>query len=506
MDRKDIRIALTLTAAAFVLRVFWIGSQSLWVDEILTLGKSIPKAGLNIWDYLRYNIQGPVHSFVVYLFHLVSSQDAWLRFPSAIAGALSVFFFYRWIGIWLGFPTARLASALLVVSPLHVYYSQEIRAYSFLFLFVTLTGFYLHRLLDSDRAAPRIAYAVGIGFAALSNFTAAFLYVVHGIIYVIRRPFTGRRVLRWVVISLVILIIIAPWVYRIYVIIDVQKLVTPVKPGEITQTQRLRGETTVTASAIPYLMYTFSVGFSLGPSLRDLHETASLSSVIRAHGFWILWVGFLFGGLFAVGIWRLLSGNLPWKQMALYLLVPLACVLILCWQNAKAFNVRYVLVSLPAFLCVIALGLQALRSPVKHVLTFLVFGTLVLSLGNYYFNDRYAREDVRGAALYLEDHAEPNECILVPTVVEVFDYYYDGDSPVRNIWIPPGTSHTRIDEQLDKILAACSTVWYVNAREWDHDKSGYLRGALNSRCRAVETNDELAGVRITKYERKSDNP
>jgi hypothetical protein len=210
--------------------------------------------------------------------------------------------------------------------------------------------------------------------------------------------------------------------------------------------------------------------------------------------------------VFAAGVWRLFSGRLSWKQMALYLVVPLACVLILCWQNAKAFNVRYVLVSLPAFLCVLALGLQAFRPPVKQLLTVLVFGTLLLSLGNYYFNDRYAREDVRGAARYIEKNAVSDECILVPTVIEVFDYYYDGESPIRNVWIPAGTPQERIDEQLDKVFATCSTVWYVAAREWDHDKSGYLRGALDSRCRVVETMGDLAGVSITKYERKNESP
>jgi predicted membrane-bound mannosyltransferase len=502
MDKKNLRIVIVLVVAALLLRLFRIGTQSLWVDEILTLGKTIPKSDLNIWDYLRYNIQGPFHSFVVYLFHLVSSSDAWLRLPSALAGAFSVYFFYRWIGIWLGYPVARLASLLLVIHPLHIYYSQAIRAYSFLFLFATMTSFYLHRLLESDKGSTRLAYAIGVGLAALSNFSAAFLYVVHSVIYIVRKPFHGKRLMRWIVVSLVILIIIAPWVYRIYVIIDVQKLVTPVRPGEITETQRLRGETTVTASAIPYLFYTFSAGFSLGPSPRDLHKDTTLSSVLKSHWIWIVWVGALFGSIFAAGVWRLQTGGLPWKQVALYLLIPLALVLVLCWQNAKAFNVRYVLVSLPAYLCVIALGLRALPPRYRNAATVLVVATMLVSLGNYYFNDRYAKEDVRGAASYVEANAASGQCVVVPTVIEVFEYYFAGSNPVRAVWNPPGTPRQRVDEQVDRILAACPTIWYVNAREWDHDRDGYLRDTLALRCRVVDTFGGLAGVSITKYERK----
>ena len=75
---------VALVVGALLLRVYRIGHQSLWVDELLTLDVSDPKDGLNIWSYVKYNIHGPLHSFVVYLFQLVSSKDAWLRMPSAL--------------------------------------------------------------------------------------------------------------------------------------------------------------------------------------------------------------------------------------------------------------------------------------------------------------------------------------------------------------------------------------------------------------------------------------
>ena len=65
-------------------------------------------------------------------------------------------------------------------------------------------------------------------------------------------------------------------------------------PGEIHTTERLRGETTVSAAAVPYAFYTFSAGFTLGPSLRELHEDASMPAVIRRHGPVVGWVALLF--------------------------------------------------------------------------------------------------------------------------------------------------------------------------------------------------------------------
>jgi hypothetical protein len=402
--------------------------------------------------------------------------------------------------IWLETRTAWIATILFSLHPLHIYYSQELRNYSFLLFFGILSCYYLHRLLTEDTRRNLLLYACGMALAALSNFSAAFLYVIHGVIYLVRRGFSGKRVLRWLTASLIILVLISPWIYRIYVVIDVPKLVTPVKPGEISSTERLRGETTVTPNAIPYILYTFSAGFTLGPSTGELHRNTTIASVFRHYWPAILYVGVLFGWLSLAGAVQLIRRGLPWKQVGLYLFVPMALVFLLCWQNAKAINVRYVLISLPVYLGIIAVGLQSLRPAIARVLTVLVVLTLIFSLGNYYFNGRYAREDIRGAARYLEVQANEGECILAPTIREVFQYYYGKANPVHAIYAPMGTPKERIDAQLEKLFTACETVWYVRAREWADDADGYLLRALGNAYRPAEFVDRYDGVTLIKYE------
>jgi hypothetical protein len=502
MNRKDQRFVVLLTAAAFALRLFKIGSQSLWVDEIITLGKSVPKPGLDIWDYLKYNLQGPLHSFVVYCFHLLSAGDGWLRLPSAVAGAASIYYFYRWTELWLGAPIARLAAALLAIHPLHIQYSQEVRAYGFLVFFVTFAGYYLHRMLADETRRKTILYVIGIAFAALSNFSAAFIYAVHSILYLVRRGFGTGRLLRWVVVSLAILVIISPWVYRIYVVIDVQKLVTPVMPGELSIEQRLRGETTITAAAIPYLFYVFSAGTSLGPSTRELHAKTTLSSVLENHWVPVAWVALLFGSLVVAGLWSLArSDRARAVEVVLYVVVPLLLLFALCWQNAKAFNVRYLLVSLPAFVCLIAAGIRSLRGASRAAVAVLVFATLVFSLGNYYFNPRYGKENVRGSVRYIEANIQEDECVLAPTVAEVFEHYFRKPNPVIRTGAPAGTSAATLTKKLDAVLGECSAVWYVRSREWENDPLGEVSGVLRSRYPRTEAIRGFSGVELIKFER-----
>ncbi|UCG51263.1 MAG: glycosyltransferase family 39 protein [Candidatus Latescibacterota bacterium] len=498
MKQKNLLFISSLAVVAFAVRLFRIGSQSLWVDEILTLGQSIPDPGLTIWDYLKYNIHGAIHSFVVYLCHFVSMNDGWLRFPSAVAGALGVVYFYRWVQVWLGDRIATTASVLLVVHPLHVYYSQEVRNYSFLFFFAMVSNFYLHRILSKETPRHFSLYVVGIVGAALSNFAAAFLYVVHAIIYLFRKNISIRRVLRWVIVSIFILILLSPWIYRIYVVIDVARLVTPVMPGQLTTTERLRGETTVGPEAVPYLFYVYSVGFSLGPSLRELHLDATMANVLWKHWPTVLGVVLVFGVLGVAGAVHIVRCRLPWVQVGLYLFVPIIFTLLLCWQNAKAFNVRYVLLGLPAYLCLVAAGVLSVKGAWRYTTAALVLATLIFSLGNYYFNGRYAREDVRGAAREIAERAAPADCILTHTVTEVFEHYFDGPNPVHSVFAPPGTPLERVDQQVEGLFANCDTVWYLRAREWVADPEGYLVGELDRRYHQAEL-IELNGVTLYRY-------
>jgi uncharacterized membrane protein len=478
MKNKTLSFVFFLVAGALVLRLIRVGSQSIWVDEMLTLSVSIPDPGLTIWDYVKYNIHGPLHSFVVYLFHFVSVHEGWLRIPSVIAGVLAVYFFYRWTRIWLGEGIARVASIFLAIHPLHIYYSQEIRNYSFLFFFAMLSCYVFHRLLERETGKRFALYVIAMACAALSNFTAAFLFVVHSLIYVVRRGAPGRRILKWAAVGVLVLVLISPWVYRIYTFIDVTALVTPVVPGEIETTERLRGDTTVGAEAVPYLFYVFGSGFSMGPSTRELHYDASLSHVVRSHWMSVAWVGILFGFLALKGAAYVYRRRLAWGQILLYLAVPLILTLLLCWQNAKAFNVRYVLLSFPAFLCLVAAGVVSIRGRAGWIAGGLVAATLLTSTWNYFFDGRYARDDVKGAVSAVEARASEADCVLTHTVTEIVEHYLGGDREVYSVYAPPGTPHSRVDKQLQPVFAKCDTVWYIRAREWADDSDGYLLDLL----------------------------
>jgi 4-amino-4-deoxy-L-arabinose transferase-like glycosyltransferase len=464
---------------------------------MLTIDQSTPKAGYSIWQLLIHNIHGPLHSLVVYLFRLVHDGDAWLRVPSALAGVVAVVFFYRWARRYLDVAAARLAALLLAVHPLHIHYSQEVRNYAFVFLFAMMACVAFERFRERATRRSGGAYVLAMAAAALSNFTAAFIFAVHSLIYLFGGGRWTVNLRRWAVVGVVILVLISPWVYRITTYIDVSRLVTPVMPGQIETAERLRGETTVAWTAIPYALYAFSVGFTMGPSLRELHDQATMAAVLADHWPAVVWTAALFGSLLLAGI---ASGRRRrrWGELGLYMVLPVALTLVLNWQNAKAFNVRYVLLSLPAYLCLVAAGVIVVGERWRTVASLAVVLTMLTSLGHYYYDGRYAKEDVRGAMRYVEkrmDTGGDHVCVFAPTVFDVARRYRTGDYVLYRAFQRNWVDKSSVDAQLDPMFAACNSVWYVRARPWVDDYDGYLWRSLRSRYRVVEQT-QFVGVKV----------
>lgn len=511
LPTADRRFAVWVGAAALALRLFHLGSQSLWVDELLTLIVATPKPGYPILQLLAHNVHGPLYTLVVFAFRSVSENDFWLRLPSALAGAASVPLVYLWVRRWLGEKPGRYTALLLAVNPLHVRYSQELRGYAFVFLFGVLACYLLERMLErrEDGARPgwrpAVFYALAVAGAVLSSFTAAFLYACHTVVWFMRRGLGARQLARWGVVALMILVLVSPWVYRLGTYMDLGRLVTPVTPGQIDNEERLRGETTITPAVVPYAFYTYAAGFTLGPSLRELHADASLAAVVRRHLVPVLWVALLFGGMALAGLARAVRERLRWQEILVYLLLPLALTLALNWQNAKAFNVRYVLLGLPAFLALVAVALAGWSPRGRVVAGAAVVATSLWSLGNHYFDGAYARADVRAAVRHIEEHAGPagndteSACIVAPTVFYVVEHYRRGNLPVRTVFAN-GVPRDSVQRQLDEVFAACNEVWYVRARPWVDDPDGTIVASFRERYREMETT-RFHGVELIRLRR-----
>jgi hypothetical protein len=217
---------------------------------------------------------------------------------------------------------------------------------------------------------------------------------------------------------------------------------------------------------VAYTLFAHAAGFSLGPSVAELHH----------HHDWGTFAPYLpvIGLVAFVNAVVLLFGlkSLP-QQLGRNgvivcftgILAPILAALLLA--SFFRFQVRYVIVATPFLDLLGALGLAylLLRHRVLGRLTLVAMcGLAGWSLVNLYTDSRYAKEDVRAAVARWRAHS-PREPILSNSYFTVERYLTANEgrwhSELPGIGSPVS--------EIEKILArmGSGTAWVVIVRDWD---------------------------------------
>lgn len=477
------------TFLAAVLRLYALTGQSLWVDEMLTWQMIQPGISAGFWEQIRDSIQGPLYMAVVWPLIRLQDSALMMRLPAAVAGIATIPLFGVFVGRLVNGRAARLAVLLLAVNPFHVWYSQEARGYAFLMMFSVLMALaFLALARQRSGSGLAVAFALATAGAVLSNLGGMFLWAGMGLgLLLFYFPSDKRQWGLWTLAFGLGLLLVSPWLLKASGIWAVDRIV----PGSGTG-DALRGETTFTFLAWPYSLQTFFYGYSLGPSLRELHQPDRMA-VLRAA--WpVLVLGALPVGLgLLVGIFR---GIRKQGMLIVWIVVPIMILTFLAMRNVKPWNPRYVAMVLPWVLVLAACGLAALPRRLSLSATVLLTCLTLWSLVGYYGNGRYAKADVRAAARYLEETNVEGAVVLAPVITSVFNYYYGGAGEVLDTYRrPPLKDAAEAADFFDEVLAGRGRVWLVQAREWYFDPGGYLPAVLSQHGR-LRVDFTAPGVKV----------
>lgn len=155
--RKTVTVIFLIVILGFMLRVYQIGRESLWLDK----GAAVRTAQLSPEEIIN-KISGNYHPPLYFILHgwiaITSDSEFSVRLLSALLGTFSIFMIYMVGRLLFDQTTGILAALLLSLSRFNIFYSQETRMYSLLALLTLLSMYYFLRLIQENSLQNKVGY------------------------------------------------------------------------------------------------------------------------------------------------------------------------------------------------------------------------------------------------------------------------------------------------------------------------------------------------------------
>jgi len=372
-------------AAGGALRFIRIDAMSLSWDEAIQY--EIASAG-SLAEVIRGAMayaNPPLSQVINYFLLQVGPTDFFLRLPSVLFGVASLPVFYLVAVKIAPQRAAMIATALLAVSPFHLWFSQDARQYAQLVFFALLSTQVLFTALERNSLSRWAAYMLAMVLGFATQVFMGFIFAVH-LAWVIT---CHRDRLKSYLVAAAGIVLPFAWLLPFFV----QSFIAATNMNE---------RWGFDAGYLAYTVFTYSAGFSLGPSMTDLLVDRSLGGLVRFAPS-ILSVAMVFGTLFILGI-RALSEK-EWQQgrslclFGICLTIGGTALYALCLN----YGVRYTAVAFPFFCILVGAGMDSLWRKRKFWATAFTMGVTcitVLSVYNHFENARYFKPDVRSAVAY----------------------------------------------------------------------------------------------------------
>jgi len=173
-ERRDLAIIFSILFVALFLRVYQLGFESLWWDELFTW-KLVQLSVTDMAFAVLHDFNPPLYYFLLstWTFFFGYSTEA-IRLLSVLFSMLSVYFVYR-LGYLFNKRTGQIASFLTAISLIQITYAQEARFYALFTFMSILSVYYFLRYLESEEKDIKIFYIASTTFLLYSHVYAVFL-------------------------------------------------------------------------------------------------------------------------------------------------------------------------------------------------------------------------------------------------------------------------------------------------------------------------------------------
>ncbi len=354
-DRAFLLAAAALVVLGGALRLYGLGAQDLWLDEAWSFWEA-NGPGFS-WRTLLQENTPPLHALVLRAATaLLGPGEAAARLPSAVAGTLFVA-----AVVWLGREAFAARAGLwaglfAALSPIHVYYSQEARAYALLALALAVSHAALWRALATDRWAWWAAFSA-LAALSLQSHALALLGLLPTAWLALTwpdPPGDASRRRHYLLAALAAASLALPWAVGRMALGPAESAIHDVS------WVRTAWERTPPALAILRTLETFALGSQAGLLPIYFRQFARMDFPA-----WLRFPGLAGAALLAIGAfgpWGDAGLGVPWlRRRKAWLAVLLAAPLLAMWLASLVRPLyvagRYDLVAFPAYPLVMGLAL-----------------------------------------------------------------------------------------------------------------------------------------------------
>ncbi len=404
-------ILFGLVLLGFILRVYNLDFQSLWVDEIHTMIESAPQMPLGkLFDYLKYHDQHPPLFYFLerILFSVFGTSAIVARSLSAVAGTLCIWVMYllgrelynKRVGIIAAFFTS--------INYFCIYYSQEARSYMLAFLFVCLSFLFLIKLIKNLSTTNAVWYSGFVLAMIYTHYFCLFILVSQCfIVFILGFAYTNDKpkfFKTFAICFLVIGIVYSIWIPFLLEVANINTYwVTSVSTSFASDYFfEYFGDTG--------LLKPFLLLFLISYFINLIHERNIVKISSDIFGFVIL------------SLWIFISYFIPFLRSVF--VVPMLAS-------------RYTIIVLPAILLMLSSGVSFIKNTLIRNLILVLF--LVVSLTDILFVKKYyttiRKTQFRELTEYIAKHYEDGYAIISPKSSWHFSYYAYENGISKNLLI-----------------------------------------------------------------------
>ncbi|MGB3401638.1 MAG: glycosyltransferase family 39 protein [Microcoleaceae cyanobacterium] len=452
---------------ATILRLYQLGTESLWIDEMLSIWDAERLNDILTLPYVR-----PFYFLLLAGWMQLGTSDVWLRGLSVILGIASVFLTYQLGRRLVGEATGQIAALIMALSPLFINHSQEIRMYT-LVSFLSLAGTLAMSYALQRPTFPTLAtWSIARTALLVTNVNTVLIVLPDLLIVCWKYRQKFQTLFAWAAgFTVTGLFFLPPFWALTFGGVSQDFMSSQVgdysKPGIL----QVVGMITqfVVYWPLRYLLKSNQIFLGKGELgdgslINSLFATQGITLLFYA-GFTALLCGLL--GLTVIAVFtKHSSEQLLW--LIAWAFIPAIATFVLSYLKGSIWFPRYLMFIAPYFLILVAGGFMVIWNWRKPVAIAVVAAYLIAVSGGLkdYYTTLY-RNDWQGVAEFIQQNQQPEDVIVYYSVERFFDQslprYYQGDAPLYPINKPSADplSPAYIQQELGSISPIESRLWLV---------------------------------------------